>query len=230
MTVTFPDAAIDASVPTDAGQAEDASLPACVVTPCDPRVALPCGAESTNACRLAIDGPVCTGVVGTVALGGDCAAAGDCATGLDCFAAVGGRGVCAMPCCAGDDSMCGLGGHCATTTPLIDGTTTVWGRCSPPRPCDPLQRDAICDPGEGCYIVSSRGETDCLAAGTVEIGGACDDGNTCLPGLFCAGLTARTCVRICALGDGGAGVCPSAEGTCRAYPYSPTGTGICSAS
>lgn len=112
---------------------------------------------------------------------------------------------------------------------LVDGTTAAsWGRCVLPRWCDVLLRDTVCDPGEGCYIVSGRGDTDCRAAGTLEVGRACDSENACLPGLFCAGLMARTCVRICALGDGGAGICPSGEGSCRAYPYSPAGTGICS--
>lgn len=224
------DAAVDSTAPTLDGGAHDLGAPLCVTTPCDPRLAAPCGPESTNGCRLGADGPVCTGVLGSAALGGECATSDDCAAGLDCFAALGGTGICGTPCCPGDDAACGLGGRCAATPMLVDGTVTSWGRCVQPRACDVLMRDAVCDPGEGCYITSSSGETDCRPAGTVEVGGACDGESACLPGLFCAGLMARACVRICALGDGGAGVCPTAEGSCRAYPYSPAGTGICSAS
>lgn len=226
--VIFLDAAVDFSVVVPDGGSSDASIPMCETVACDPRLALACGPEGLNACRLAADGPVCAGVIGTVPLGGECTNADACAAGLDCFAAPGGLARCSIPCCPGDDASCMLGGHCATSATLVDGTATSWGRCVPPRACDVLRGDAVCDLGEGCYIISSRGETDCRTAGSVDVGGACDGPSACLPGLFCAGLMARTCVRICALGDGGAGVCPTSEGSCRAYPYSPAGTGICS--
>ncbi len=227
--IVYLDAALDLSAPTDAGvPGTDAGALACVTSLCDPRLARPCGVELTNGCRLGADGPVCEGVLGTALAGGDCATPDDCAAGLDCFAALGGAGTCGLPCCPGDDASCGLGGRCASRPVLVGGAVTSWGRCVTTRACEVLRQDLVCDPGEGCYIVSSRGDTDCRAAGTLDVGASCDGEGACLPGLFCAGLMARTCVRICALGDGGAGVCPAGEGSCRAYPYSPAGTGICS--
>jgi len=223
--IVFLDAAIDAPATQDAS-AIDAG-PMCSAIPCDPRLERPCGPDATNGCRLDADGPVCVGIVGTASADSGCETADDCAAGLVCFASAAGGGSCGTPCCPGDDTACGVSARCASTPTLIDGTVTRWGRCVPTRACDVLG-PASCDSGDGCYIVSSRGDTDCRAAGTVEVGGTCDGESACLPGLFCAGLMARTCVRICALGDGGPGVCPSDEGSCRAYPYSPAGTGICS--
>ncbi len=120
---------------------------------------------------------------------------------------------------------CAVGERCAGGDPLVDGTATAWGRCVAVRACDVLAPEGVCAPGEGCYIVSPGGETDCRPAGGVPVGAACEGEADCVPGAFCAGLMARACVRICAVG---AGACPSGEGMCRAYPYSPPGTGICS--
>jgi len=227
--VQFLDAAFDASPGLlDAGASPDAAAAACVATPCDPRLVRPCGADAMSACRLGADGPRCVGEIGMQGLGTSCLAAEECGPGLDCFAAPGGAGRCARPCCVGEVEACPVGARCEADARLVDGTSTAWGRCVPVRFCDVLAPERVCEPDEGCYIVSASGETDCRPAGTAPVGAACEAAADCVPGAFCAGLMARVCVRICALGAGGAGACPPGEGMCRAYPYSPPGTGVCS--
>lgn len=227
--VQFLDAALDASpVPSDAGATVDAAAASCVATPCDPRLARPCGADATSACRLGPDGPRCVGEIGMQGLGTPCLASEECGPGLDCFAEPGGAGRCERPCCAGEAEACPVGARCEAGARLVDGSATTWGRCVLVRACEVLAPERACEPGEGCYIVSPGGATDCRPAGSVPVGAPCDAPADCVPGAFCAGLMARTCVRICALGGSGATGCPAGEGSCRAYPYSPPGTGVCS--
>ena len=82
--------------------------------------------------------------------------------------------------------------------------------------------------GEGCYIVSPEGDTDCLRGGAGESGAACVEQNDCAAGYHCGGVTDLTCARICEIGaTSGEGACPPTEGNCQAYPYSPDGSGVC---
>ena len=85
--------------------------------------------------------------------------------------------------------------------------------------------DDACEPGESCYIVSSRGDTDCREAGEADVGEDCEAPNDCAAGLTCSGFFEQACVRICALEVEGS--CPADEGTCVAYAQSPEGTGLC---
>ncbi len=220
---------LDSGPGADAGGRDAASADAgiswCTVGDCDPREGSAC---DTGVCVPTPTGTAC--IAGTAELdeGDACEEPGDCLPGLVCFRR-GDGGVCALPCCPGDDAdVCGAEMRCAGAGTRVDGTSTDWWQCVPPRPCDPLHPEAACEPGEGCYIVSSTGETDCRRAGEAGVGDACEDQNDCAPGLFCGGLVSPTCVRICSLGDAGAAVtCPSEEGSCRAYGHSPEGTGIC---
>ncbi len=228
--VQFLDASLDATpAPLEAGgPVVDAAAASCIATPCDPRLARPCGADAMSACRLGPDGPRCVGEIGMQGPGTPCLASAECGPGLECFAAPGGAGRCTRPCCAAEEEACPVGARCEAGARLVDGSATAWGRCVPVRPCDVLAPEGRCEPGEGCYVVSPSGATDCRPAGGAPVGAACDAPADCVPGAFCAGLSVRTCVRICALGAGGASGCPSGEGSCRAYPYSPPGTGVCS--
>jgi hypothetical protein len=81
-----------------------------------------------------------------------------------------------------------------------------------------------CEPTEGCYIVSSMGDTDCREAGAAGVADPCVEPNDCEAGLTCAGFFEMTCARICSLD---ADTCPSDEGRCVAYAQSPEGTGLC---
>lgn len=211
---------------------EDAGAPTeCATDVCDPRSAVACDDEEVRACRIAPTGPLCGGAIGTGAELAPCAQSADCKPGLECFATADG-GRCQRVCCGvASATGCGLLGRCSTGARLVDGTRAPggWGRCVEPRVCDVLDPLTGCDPGEACAIVSGSGEVDCRIVGDAGVGEGCASVGDCAPGLFCAGLVERTCRRICALSDAGAGSCPEGEGVCRAYPYSPPGTGICSA-
>jgi hypothetical protein len=159
--------------------------------------------------------------------GGACTSSEECAPGLACFRR-GDGGVCGQPCCPGRAEVCEGETTCNGPGVLVDGNDSEWASCIGPRACQPLAPGETCEPGEGCYIVSSTGDTDCRRAGAADVGDPCAEQSDCAPGLFCAGLSSPTCVRICSLGDAGTGAtCPSGEGNCRAYSHSPPGTGLC---
>ena len=215
----------DAGGRADAGAAADAGGPSCGWTECDP---LEDTCDGDTSCRLTVDGTMCA-EPGTTAIaeGGACTSSDECAPGLDCFRR-GDGGVCGRPCCPGRDDVCDGETSCNGPGVLVDGTDSEWWSCVPARACQPLAAGEACEPGEGCYIVSSTGDTDCRRAGAADVGDSCAEQSDCAPGLFCAGLSSPTCVRICSLGDAGTGAtCPSGEGSCRAYSHSPPGTGLC---
>ena len=199
----------------------------CTWEACDPRGADTCPARAV--CSLVGNTPSCIADLGMSTAGEPCVATTDCAHGLACFAQ-GDGGVCARLCCPGDSDLeCGLGMRCAGTLVLVDGTTTDWWHCVGPRPCNVIDPSATCETGEGCYIVSPSGETDCRRVGTAQVGESCVEQTDCAGGLFCAGLATRICVRICSLRDAGGAPCPSSEGTCRRQAFSPDATGLCTA-
>ncbi len=210
------DAGLDSAVP-------DAAPPSCTGD-CDPREGAPCG--DAGVCALVADAPMCAEALGTKAAGATCEAVSDCLPGLACFMRAGG-GVCADVCCP-SDGVCPGDQHCTGAGILVDGTETEWWSCVGLRTCDVLRPAEACERGEGCYIVSTEGDTDCLRAGAGEAGADCVDQNDCASGYFCAGVTVGTCARICEIGaTSGPRACPDGEGNCQAYPYSPEGTGVC---
>jgi hypothetical protein len=224
----------DGSVASDGGGldgAVDAGFVGCSRGACDPSVGV-CG--DAGVCVLDESAPRCVdvGMEGELGKGEACMTPDDCARGLACVMRRGG-GVCAALCCPDESATCGdLTERCAGTGTLVDGTPTDWWTCVGPRTCDVLEPDATCDPGEGCYIVSSSRDTDCRRAGALDVGDACVMQEDCGPGLFCLiGAPMPTCARICAIGaTSGPRACPSGEGSCIAYAYSPDGTGICTPS
>jgi hypothetical protein len=224
-TVIIDDGGMDSALPSDAGvdaSTADSAVPSCTGD-CDPREGAACG--DAGVCALSGEAPVCT-VVGTKAAGASCEAVDDCLPGLGCFMRAGG-GVCAAVCCPGE-ATCPTDERCTGSGILVDGTETEWWSCVGTRTCDVLQPMDACERGEGCYIVSPEGDTDCLRAGAGEAGADCVDQNDCAAGYFCAGVTGGTCARICEIGAStGPRACPDGEGNCQAYPYSPEGTGVC---
>lgn len=207
--------------------ASDGAVPGCPVVDCDPTASSACGVDA-GVCVLRTTAPAtCESRVDARGHEGDaCRTAGDCLDTLGCFAIAGGGGRCMRVCCPAADGICGPVARCGGPAVLVSGDTSVWGRCVPPRSCDVLT-GLSCDPGEGCYVVSERGDTDCRAAGTGAAGDGCAQPNDCAPGFVCTGLGSSRCVRICGLGDAGTPACGAAEGLCQAYPYSPPGTGVC---
>lgn len=219
-----PDASTDGSAPSDAAPVDAA--PACAMGECDPR--MPGGCESGLSCVLADRMPACAMGTLAIAAGEPCTAETDCAPGLACFQD-GASGVCAPVCCPGDPAACGAdrdagpSERCSADGVLVNGVATSWGRCAPPRACDPRMPE--CAPREGCYIRYPDRGAECRFAGTAELGEECVRPEDCLPGFHCAGIDRRTCVRVCDLGD--ARSCPDGEGACVAQAYSPEGTGVC---
>ena len=214
----------DGGVARDGGSAPDAAGASCSSGVCDPRADGECGAR--DYCVFIGGVPTCASDVGTAEPGEACMTSQECAAGLACFQRLG-RGVCARVCCPGDDTACATPTRCVGSAALVDGSSTDWWHCVGPRPCDPLDPAEVCEAEEGCYIIAVDGATDCRRAGDGAAGDPCGEQNDCAPGLFCGGVTERTCSRICRLGDAGPGDCPSGEGVCVAYSHSPAGTGIC---
>lgn len=217
---TVPDAAppVDAS-PDAAADAGPLDCPGI----CDPRIGS-CGAA--RACVLVDDEPTCLPTGGTNAEGETCTEVDQCAPGLGCFQNAMGA-TCQPICCPDGPDTCAEGMACLGSGVLVDGTETLWARCTPPEPCDVLDYVDSCAPGEGCYIVTPEADTECRGAGVAEAGQPCAEQNDCVAGLFCAGLTEPTCVRICGLGAEGRPVCPLSEGDCVAHAQSPEGSGLC---
>jgi hypothetical protein len=168
--------------------------------------------------------------IGTVPDGDSCMGDLDCGAGSACFRATGvTNGVCARVCCPGTGG-CDVGERCSADGVLVSGVSTGWGRCALRTECDVLMPDVVCaTPIEGCYVVwprtASEPQAECDLAGSAAEGEACVEQNDCAPGLFCAGIASRTCVRICQLGD--TRVCAATMSRCVAQAYSPDGTGIC---
>lgn len=210
----------------DAGAADAGPPSMCPSLMCDPRSPRPCSATPSSACLLKNDGPVCVSTVGHGREGDSCVLDGDCGSSLACFATrTGGR--CARVCCAQDAFSCGAPpARCEAPSTLVGSGTSMWGRCVPaPRPCDVLAQD-MCDPGEGCYIVSGIGETDCRPVGHIALGETCVNNNDCATELVCTGVGTKKCAQICDMAVSTS--CDSLPGTvCRTYAYSPAGTGVC---
>jgi hypothetical protein len=232
---TVVDSTLTSDAASDVGTANDATTRDGGVVSCggscDPLAAITgCGVDLS--CRLVSGIPVCAphphadGGLGTD--GASCAYDADCADGLACFGA-GGLGVCGRLCC-GTRNDCEPSQRCRGDGALVDGTMTSWGRCLPPVSCDLAHPDHACSTREGCYIVDQSGATECLTAGHVPAGAACTGASDCVPGYVCAGLTARTCIAVCLLSSTAPHQgCADTE-HCEAQAYSPTGTGICTAS
>ncbi len=225
-TTIIDGGSMDSGIAMDAGADAapvDSGAPTCSGD-CDPREGAACG--DAGACALAGEAPLCAETLGTKAAGASCEAVDDCLPGLACFMRAG-SGVCADVCCPNEET-CPEGQRCSGAGILVDGTETEWWSCVGPRMCDVLDPMEACERGEGCYIVSPEGDTDCLRAGSGEAGASCVEQNDCAGGYFCAGVTDGTCARICEIGStSGPRACPDGEGNCQAYPYSPPGTGVC---
>lgn len=183
------------------------------------------GCGSDEVCTLERSGPLCaaTSSVGAASEGQRCSANGDCQPGLSCFLETAGA-TCRVPCCPGATS-CARGTQCVGGGMVADGWASSFSHCSVSESCDVLSRSA-CASGEGCYIVSETGETECRRAGFGGVGEACVVQQDCIPGLFCGGVRTRTCQRICELEAGGA-ACPQDEGVCVSYSHTPAGSGLC---
>jgi hypothetical protein len=202
----------------------------CDTSSCDPR-------DTSVCCVLADRIPECA-ESGELEEGEPCSGEDECASGLACFRdPVASGGVCAVVCCPGDDAACPDpdpvdGGasrrRCSADGVLISGIETSWGRCDWRRSCDPLA-EGSCPEREGCYVRWPRDREEdaasCELAGSAIVGQLCEVQRDCAPGLFCAGVGTRSCVRICRIGDPGS--CPDEEGSCVAQAYSPSGTGVC---
>lgn len=207
----------------DAGPSHvDAGVSLCQVGACDPLFPGGCGARL---CVLWGEASSCEDTPGTYSAGTPCETTMDCAPGLACFRTREGGGECGRICCPEADA-CTDGAVCGGSGVLVDGTATSWGWCLPPRTCDVLRHDEVCEEREGCYIVDAEGHTECRVAGTGGPGDPCEAQEDCQPGFFCGGIesTRGRCVRICRLG---ADDCPPAEGRCVAQRHSPDGTGFC---
>lgn len=209
----------------------DAALPLrCPATECDPRATTGCAVGAS--CRLTGDLPECSGVVGTLGEGEPCSDLDACADGLACFArGASGPGLCGRVCCSDSSTTCAPTERCGDAHRLLGGASTGgWSYCIARRACDVLNPTVLCTMNEeGCYVISASGETDCLRAGELPEGRPCIAPNDCAPEHVCTGVERRTCRRICSLADAGVSrQCPRTTDTCRAYPYSPAGSGVCS--
>jgi len=215
----------DATVVDDAAQdvGGDAAVSACGLG-CDPSgpPGPLSGCPIGQRCVLEAEAPTCRSAAG-LAAGSPCDAVDACGLGLACFRASRSTGgVCAPVCCPRGPDAC-VAGRCGGDGVLVDGTVTAFGRCLPPRRCDVLAPELTCEAREGCYVVDALGTTECRLAGVRGLNDSCVLPEDCAPGLFCGGLGARTCLRICAIDT------PRCEAgqRCVAQSYSPAGSGVC---
>jgi hypothetical protein len=159
----------------DAGAAPDAEPSS---GPCDPLAQLGCG--DGDKCTYVIDStePLAghTGCVpaGAVAEGAACTSAvasgtgyDDCAAGLFC----GNDGACTEICNAQTDGNCDGDETCVAMSGLFLDLSDA-GLCQPA--CDPLASPTGCEPGAGCYLSISTGQTTCAA--TCPDNPVCDAG------------------------------------------------------
>jgi len=185
---------------------------------CDPVTNVGC--EAGENCTLGdADNNLYCLPAGTVALYGDCTA--------DPTACV--RGAClgseaeasCLPFC--DDSAdCTDGRPCNIG---LQGTDLTF--CGDiPTSCNVLTQD--CTNGEGCYIISQAGATDCSPSNGIATGQSCRFLNDCQPGNICAGgAGAGKCSKFC-----DTAVTPSTcpEGTtCQGLGITGTTLGACAA-
>jgi hypothetical protein len=226
---TMNDGASDGFVPDVVVDAlPDAGPVGCTTEDCDPTAAASC---TLGACALAGTAPACFDAIGDAVAGASCSSSLECGRGLACFLTRGG-GQCREVCCPAGrldaPAPCPGEDRCTGTGVLVDNTPTDWRSCVTARECNVLSPTDACDPGEGCYVVTPTGGTDCLSAGRVAAGAACRGVNECEPGFFCAGPTGEsTCVRLCDPSHGAA-ACPESEGTCRRWGHIPDNAGLCS--
>lgn len=227
--VAVADASSDAGLVQMADAMAPPPMPTCDIGECDPREPL---CEGGAVCEVQRGSTVCSSEISTgLGEGESCYAPHDCEAGLICSI---GRsvevGTCRRPCCPLEGATdCGEGLRCAF--PARDPATAIawsWGRCVPPRPCDPLAPERACDVREACYIVAGDGTTDCMNRGWQSVGESCERQSDCDEGLYCAGSGLRlgTCVRVCSVGDNRA-TCPIGEGSCVEYAHTPAGLGLC---
>jgi hypothetical protein len=98
--------------------------------------------------------------------------------------------------------------------------------CLPTDNCTLLGPQDQCPSGKVCAVVGSNGDTTCRVPGSVKVGEACDETNTCAEGLLCSKFS-NQCAKICHVGDLDSGV-TCATGTCQGGNRSlPEGFGIC---
>lgn len=216
---------VDAATPPDAAPpSTDTSSPSVCAGTCDPTDATSCAPGEV--CVLDGAEPRCVTTAGVLARGMPCVTVSDCRGGLGCFRAASGavQGVCDVPCCPGDTGTCSGVSLCGGERTLVDGTATSFGRCVNPQTCSLLD-SASCHAGEGCYVLSADGATECRTAGTIAEGQTCDTASSCAPGLLCVGLDQRVCVRVCAIADGDAD-CATGE-RCQRQAYTPYDAGVC---
>lgn len=214
----------DASVDGDGGATSDAGGPLC---PSETACQLGADACADQVCGVASEGTECR-PAGPAGLNEGCASQSDCQLGLGCFD-VAGEGRCLTPCCAADGA-CGVAERCTEGAVMLEDTgarSTGWGACVEARTCDVLSGDG-CYFDEGCFIVSTEGETSCAPAGLANVGENCNEQTDCQAGLFCAGVDNQLrCVRICAM-DGVPGPrCQPGEGECVSYSQTKDGAGLC---
>jgi len=99
--------------------------------------------------------------------------------------------------------------------------------CLPTDNCTLLGPAEQCPSGKVCAVVGSDGDTTCRVPGTVKVGEACDETNTCAEGLLCSKFS-NQCAKICHVGDVDSGNVDCPTGTCQGGNRSlPEGFGIC---
>ena len=157
--------------------------------------------------------------------GDPCESSLECLPGLGCFEQEGTTGgTCEAFCCGLVSGECEPGFRCEVG-PTVEGDQGSWGRCVETTECDLLAPHDACAEGEGCYVISGDGATDCMIAGVLPVGADCEFVGDCEPGSLCTGRVEPTCVPLCNLE--GFDICSEGE-RCRGYAHTqPSGAGLC---
>ena len=227
-------AAASICLPDDDGTFTPSAFPSCA-TPID----ADSGTEPDvhdKGCRIVADaGATCFSDGGTDRNGVDGAACGtgsDCAPGFDCILGIGNHAAaCRRYCCAGssacDDHTSQNGGKTFCDIQTLAESSALVPVCMPLKQCT-LLKAKECASEETCAIVTDKGDTGCVATGSVKENGACDEAH-CGDGLTCLGSAgARQCYRLCRIDDTGTGSGCGNGQTCTTGSLFPDTTyGVC---
>lgn len=193
----------------DAGMDSGPVVLSCGEGECDFVEQTGCGAEEGCYFLLPQDSDVPEALcepAGTGVDGDSCTDYGDCAGGHHCL-----DGVCRQLCCTDGVGMCPSGQRC--TVALSGSGVAV---CAVPDQCSPLDGEAGCGAGQGCYPISDEGFVMCSSPGALLEGAACTYADSCAPGLVCSDQgNGASCHRACTLGGddcAAAQICSSLAG------------------
>lgn len=192
-----------------------------------------CGCTGGKNCDVTkVDGTTSCVAGGTISKNGKCTKIGECAVGFSCVA-----GLC-LPFCNSASDCSGSGSpRCQAVMYTPTGSTTskpIPGFNVCEQQCDPVSPSSVCGSGVGCALVSSTGDTTCLAAGSATGPGACtSDVFACAPGYTCvpaaAPSTGSDCLKWCRIGF--PSDCSGAYPTCYGFTDHPkiggTEYGVC---